>query len=204
MKSKKAALLFCFLLYLFTCLPKGLAHASQAHTVRGMVITTYGTAVPTFSVVVRHAGDKPELVQRKHFKNGEFTIDGLTGDKYQLVISSPTYISTRVEFDFKAKTKPLEHTIVILHTYRNERRLIPGAAYSVSLHALQEKVPPAAHDAYEKKLVDRCYAALLPKWQRQLAGAEIALRSQCWSMIVALVVQMPPADGTLAARMGHN
>jgi tetratricopeptide (TPR) repeat protein len=150
MKSKKAVLLLCFLLYLFTCLPNGLAHANQAHTVRGMVITTDGTAVPTFSVVVRHVADKPELVQRKHFKNGEFTIDGLTGDKYQLVISSPTYISSKVEFDFKAKTRPLEHTIVILHTYRNERRLVPGAAYKVSLHALQEKVPVAAHDAYEK------------------------------------------------------
>jgi len=150
MKSKKAVFLFCFLLYLFTCLPNGLAHANQAHTVRGMVITTDGTVVPTFSVVVRHAGDKPQLVQRKHFKNGEFTIDGLTGDKYQLVISSPTYISTRVEFDFKAKTKPLEHTIIILHTYRNERRLDPGASYRVSLHKLQEKIPPAAHDAYEK------------------------------------------------------
>jgi tetratricopeptide (TPR) repeat protein len=150
MKSKKAVFLLCFLLYLFTCLPNGLAHANQAHTVRGMVITTDGTVVPTFSVVVRHVADKPELVQRKHFKNGEFTIDGLTGDKYQLVISSPTYIPSKVEFDFKAKARPLEHTIVILHTYRNERRLVPGAAYKVSLHALQEKVPVAAHDAYEK------------------------------------------------------
>jgi hypothetical protein len=61
-----------------------------------------------------------------------------------------------------------------------------------------------AHDAYEKDLVDRCYAILLPKWQTQLAGAAMALKSQCWSMIVALVVQMPPADGTLTTMQEHN
>jgi len=61
-----------------------------------------------------------------------------------------------------------------------------------------------AHDAYEKDLVARCYAILLPKWQAQLAGAAMALKSQCWSMIVALVVQMPQSDGTLAAKQHHN
>ncbi|HEY1435880.1 MAG TPA: MBL fold metallo-hydrolase [Casimicrobiaceae bacterium] len=56
-----------------------------------------------------------------------------------------------------------------------------------------------AHDAYEKELVERCYADLLPKWQPRLAGAELSLRSQCWSMIVAVVVQMPPGEGASAA-----
>jgi glyoxylase-like metal-dependent hydrolase (beta-lactamase superfamily II) len=50
-----------------------------------------------------------------------------------------------------------------------------------------------AHDAYERELVERCYADLLPKWQPRLAGAELSLRSQCWSMIVAIVVQTPPS-----------
>jgi len=49
-----------------------------------------------------------------------------------------------------------------------------------------------AHDSYEKNLVERCYSDLLPKWQARLAGAELSLKSHCWSMIVALVVQMPP------------
>jgi len=56
-----------------------------------------------------------------------------------------------------------------------------------------------AHDAYEKDLVERCNADLLPKWQARLAGAELSLRSQCWSMIVAIVVQMPPGEGASAA-----
>jgi len=52
------------------------------------------------------------------------------------------------------------------------------------------------HDAYEKQLVDQCYAELFPKWQKRLAGAELMLNSQCWSMIVALVVQSPPVDAS--------
>ena len=52
------------------------------------------------------------------------------------------------------------------------------------------------HDAYEKQLVDQCYAELLPKWQKRLAGAELTLKSQCWSMIVALVVQSPPVEAS--------
>ena len=55
-----------------------------------------------------------------------------------------------------------------------------------------------AHDAYEKELVERCYSDLLPEWQPRLAGAELSLRSQCWSMIVALVVQMPPGQASEA------
>ena len=58
------------------------------------------------------------------------------------------------------------------------------------------------HDAYEKQLVDGCYAELLPKWQRLLAGAERTLKSQCWSMIVARVVQSPPVARSSAAPSG--
>src|ERR1051326_7115187 len=108
MKFTKAAIILCFLLCLFTT-PTVFAHNSEPHSVRGVVITPDGTVVPEFSVVVRHIADKPELFQRKHFKNGEFTIDGLTGDRYQLQISSPSYISARLDFDFKAKPSPLEH-----------------------------------------------------------------------------------------------
>jgi len=56
------------------------------------------------------------------------------------------------------------------------------------------------HDAYEKELVDQCYAELLPVWSRRLLGTELALRSQCWSMIVALVVETAPFDASARAR----
>ncbi|MBV8140798.1 MAG: tetratricopeptide repeat protein [Verrucomicrobia bacterium] len=147
---KKAVSLVCFLLCFAVHPVSGLSHASQPHSVRGIVITIDGTVVPEFSVVVRHVSDKPELAERKHFKNGEFTIDGLKGEKYQLQIASPSYIPARIDFDFKSKTDLSEHRIVILHTFRNERRLAPGAADIVTVRKLQEKIPDAARDCYQK------------------------------------------------------
>jgi tetratricopeptide (TPR) repeat protein len=144
MKLTKAVLIFCCLF----CLQIDWADAAAAHTVRGVVITTDGTVVPEFTITVRHAAQKPELFTRKRFKNGEFTINGLTKDKYQLRISAPLYITARLDFDFKSAPRPTEYSIVILHTYRNESRLQPGAAYSVSVKALQEKIPESAKDAY--------------------------------------------------------
>jgi tetratricopeptide (TPR) repeat protein len=152
MKSKKAAWIACFLLFLLFCFQISSASAGPARTLRGVVITIDGTVVPEFSVVVKHVADKPELFQRKHFKKGEFTIDGLTADKYQLQISSPSYIPVKLDFDFKSKVPSLDHFIVILHTYRNERRLAPGAAYRVSFDKLQQKVPDAARGAYLKAI----------------------------------------------------
>jgi tetratricopeptide (TPR) repeat protein len=150
MKSKKAVWIPCFLLFLLFCFQISSASAGSARSIRGVVITIDGTVVPEFSVVVKHLADKPELYQRKHFKKGEFTIEGLTGDKYQLQIASPSYIPVKLDFDFKSKNPSLDHFIVILHTFRNERRLAPGAAYTVSVQKLQQKVPDAARDAYVK------------------------------------------------------
>ena len=65
MKLREAIFTFCSL----ACLHISLANASPAHTVKGVVITSDGTVVPEFTVVIRHAANKPELVQRKHFKN---------------------------------------------------------------------------------------------------------------------------------------
>jgi len=93
---------------------------------------------------------KPELYPRKRYKNGEFTVNGLKNDKYQLRISSPLYIPTRLDFDFKSDDRPTEYSIVILHSYRNEPRSLPGIAYTVSVKALQQKIPDAARDAYLK------------------------------------------------------
>jgi tetratricopeptide (TPR) repeat protein len=151
MKFWKAAPILCGLLISCLCSRVAFAHATQSHTVRGVVIAIDGTVVPEFSVVVKPVNAKPQLFERKHFKNGEFTIEDLKGDKYQLQISAKSYIPAKLEVDFKSKMpSPLQHSIVILHTYRNERRLAPGAAYSVSLRKLQEKVPDGARQTYEK------------------------------------------------------
>src|SRR5215470_6348874 len=126
MKTKRAVWIVCFLLFLLFCFQVSSADAGPARTIRGVVITIDGTVVPEFSVVIKHVADKPELFQRKHFKSGEFTIGGLTGDKYQLQISSTSYIPVKLDFDFKSNVRPLDHYIVILHTFRNERRIVPG------------------------------------------------------------------------------
>jgi tetratricopeptide (TPR) repeat protein len=146
MKLTKAVLILCCLF----CLQIDLANAAAAHTVRGVVVTTDGTVVPEFTITVRHATQKPELFTRKRFKNGEFTISGLTKDKYQLRIAAPLYITARLDYDFKSMARSTEYSIVILHTYRNEARLQPGAAYTVSVKALQEKekIPEVAREAY--------------------------------------------------------
>jgi lipopolysaccharide biosynthesis regulator YciM len=149
MKLTKAVIIFCSIF----CLQIHRGYAAKAaptHTVRGVVITTDGTVVPEFTVAVKHVSLKPELSTRKRYKNGEFTVSGLKGDKYQLQITSPLYISSRVEFDFKSDPRSTEYSIVILHAYRNEPRFMPGAAYTVSLKTLQTKIPDAARDAYMK------------------------------------------------------
>jgi tetratricopeptide (TPR) repeat protein len=150
MDSTKAVSTLCFLLFYLLCLQIGIAHAEAGHTVRGVVITTDGTVVPEFTVVVRHITDKPELVQRLHFKNGEFKIEGLAGEKYQLGISSPSFINARLDFDFKSHNRPTDYSLVILHNYRNETRLIPGTVYKVSVNRIREKIPNAAMQAYKK------------------------------------------------------
>ena len=106
--------------------------------------------VPEFTVTVRHVSNKPELFSRRRYKNGEFTVNGLKNDKYQIHISSPLYIPTRLDFDFKSDDRPTEYSIVILHTYRNEPRFLPGVAYTVSVKTLQRKIPEAATEAYLK------------------------------------------------------
>jgi len=147
MKLTKAVLILCSIF----CLDIDRAHAAPLRTIRGVVITAEGTVVPEFTVTVRRISNKPELFPRKRYKNGEFTINGLKSDKYQIHISSPLYIPTKLDFDFKSDNWPTEYSIVILHTYRNEPRFLPGmATYTVSVKALQRKIPEAATEAYLK------------------------------------------------------
>src|SRR5262245_57409925 len=146
MKFLNVVLILCCLF----CLPVNRAIGSTPHSIKGVVITRDGTVVPEFSVVVRHAANNPALFLRKHFKNGEFSLDGLTEDKYQVLISSPLFVTKRFDLDFTIDERPTDYLLVILHTFRNEARLTPGAAYAVSLKTLKQKIPPTAVDAYEK------------------------------------------------------
>ena len=145
MNRTKAA----FILFLF-CLQIDWAQAATPHTVRGVVVTPDGIPVPEFTISVKRVSEKPQLSPRKRYKNGEFTVSQLTGDKYQLRISSPLYITAKLDFDFKSHAQSTEYSIVVLHAYRNEPRLLPGAADTVSVKALQEKIPDEARDAYLK------------------------------------------------------
>jgi len=122
--------------------------AATAHTIRGVVVTPDGIPVPEFTITVRRESQKPELYPRKRYKNGEFTVRQLAGDKYQLRVSSPRYVTARLDFDFKSHPRPTEYSIVVLHPYRNETRVLKGAADTVSVTALQEKIPDEARNAY--------------------------------------------------------
>jgi tetratricopeptide (TPR) repeat protein len=136
------------LLWTAFCLNINFAEAARLHSVKGIVITPDGTVVSSFALSVKHVADKPELVHRRHYKNGEFTVEGLKPGKYQIEISSPLHIPLRMDFNFKSDDRPTDYSIVVLHPYRIEPRFIP--AYRVSVKALQQKVPDKARDAYLK------------------------------------------------------
>jgi tetratricopeptide (TPR) repeat protein len=144
MRFTKALLILCGLF----CLRLPEANASATHTVKGVVITPDGTVVPEFTIVVKHLTDKPELFRRLHFKDGKFNIDGLATTKYQLHITAPLFIGAKLTFDFTKDPRDKDYAIIVLHMYRNEPRMIPGAAHTVSLKVLQQKVPAAAQEAY--------------------------------------------------------
>ncbi len=49
------------------------------------------------------------------------------------------------------------------------------------------------HNEYEHELESRCAAALGPRWRGRLADTDTYLRDNCWAMVEALTVQLPPA-----------
>jgi len=149
MKLTKAVIILCCLFFL----QLDLADAASTRTLKGVVMTPDGTVVPQFSVIVRHGTDKPELLQRRLFRNGEFTVDGLAPDKYLVQISAAQFVAVRLVVDFKTVARDTEYSIVILHPYRREARISADMAHSVSVKMLQQKIPGAAKDAYEKAVV---------------------------------------------------
>jgi len=122
--------------------------------------------------------------------------DALTYDFDMLVAGHVDRLGTRKDVELSLA--------FVTDLQRAAGQLLAAAPFPAYLSEHKPENKWFAHDAYEKELVERCYAALLPKWQAQLAGATMALKSQCWSMIVALVVQMPPADEALAVRTNGN
>jgi|SRR5215831_4613545 len=48
------------------------------------------------------------------------------------------------------------------------------------------------HNEYEKAVVDRCYADLLPRWKDRLADTPTYLRDNCWSMMENVIVTLAP------------
>jgi glyoxylase-like metal-dependent hydrolase (beta-lactamase superfamily II) len=52
-----------------------------------------------------------------------------------------------------------------------------------------------AHDDYERERVDACYRHMFGRWDGRLKGADRFLRSHCWTMIVALAVDVQADDG---------
>ena len=147
MNLTRAVFIFCVFCL---CLQIDRGQAASAHSVRGVVLTPDGTPVPDFTITVRRESQKPELHPRKRYKNGQFTIAQLTGDKYELRVSSPRYVTARLDFDFKSHPRSTEYSIVVLHPYRNEVRALKGAAETVSVTALQEKIPDEARNEYLK------------------------------------------------------
>src|SRR5262245_37450837 len=111
MKLTKAAVFLCFLLSFQTTA----SQATPSHSIKGVVITPDGTAVPEFSVLVRHIADKPDLVRRREFTNGEFLLENLSADKYEIQISTPLSVGAKVVFNFKDRSPVTNYCIVVLH-----------------------------------------------------------------------------------------
>ena len=89
-------------------------------------------------------------MRRFEFDNGEFLLQNLSSEKYELQISSPLFVGAKLVFNLKDRPRVTDYCIVILHPYRTESRLSPGAAYSVSSKMLEQKIPPAAREAYAR------------------------------------------------------
>ena len=105
--------------------------------------------VPEFTVTIRPVVDRPELIRRTHFKQGEFTLRGLTRNKYKIVITAPQLVGVKLDVDFG--NQRTDYRIAILHHPRsgpNPMAEEPG--YAISPKAVQQKIPEAARDAYER------------------------------------------------------
>jgi tetratricopeptide (TPR) repeat protein len=107
--------------------------------------------VPEFTVTVRPVVTRPELIHRKHFKNGEFTLEDLNREKYKVIITAPHLVGVKLDVDFGTEPTAADYRIAILHHPRsgpNPMAEEPG--YAISPKAMQQKIPEPARDAYER------------------------------------------------------
>jgi tetratricopeptide (TPR) repeat protein len=147
MKWASALLIF----FAFFQLDIEAAKADKPHTLHGVVITPDGMMVPEFTVTIRPVVNHPELIRRKHFKNGEFTLEGLTREKYKIIITAPQLVGVKLDLNFGMEPGVTDYRIAILHHPRsgpNPMAEEPG--YAISPKAMQQKIPEAARDAYER------------------------------------------------------
>jgi Tfp pilus assembly protein PilF len=147
MKSANALLI----LGAFLLLHIGAAQAGAAHTLRGVVITPDGMMVPEFTVTIRPIVDRPELIRRTHFKDGEFTLRGLTRNKYKIVITAPQLVGVKLDVDFGTHPTATDYRIAILHHPRSgPNPMADEPGYAISPKAMQQKIPDAARGAYQR------------------------------------------------------
>jgi Tfp pilus assembly protein PilF len=120
---------------------------SATSELRGSVLSSDGTVIPSFTVAVRPISNTPQLIIRKRFSNGIFQLTGLTGGNYQFIISAPQFIGSRLEIEFPENGGP-DFRVIVLHKLRNEPRL-QSSRYIVSAASI-EAIPAAARKAYEE------------------------------------------------------
>lgn len=81
--------------------------------------------------------------------------------------------------------------------YEDARRTAASELDKLSLPAFAKEFGSKAkdkwdlHNEYEKAVVDRCYAKLLPRWKDRLADTPTYLRDNCWEMMESIIVTMP-------------
>ena len=82
--------------------------------------------------------------------------------------------------------------------YEDAQRTAASALSALSLATFAKQFGSASrdkwdlHNEYEKAVVDRCYAELLPRWKDRLADTPTYLRDNCWVMMESAIVTLPP------------
>jgi glyoxylase-like metal-dependent hydrolase (beta-lactamase superfamily II) len=113
----------------------------------------------------------------------------LTYDFSTLVAGHVTRLGTRADVE------------LAIEFFEDARRTAAATLKTLDLGAFAKQYGSKAkdkwdlHNEYERAVVDRCYAELLPRWQDRLADTATYLRDNCWVMMENAIVTFPP-DGT--------
>jgi cytochrome c-type biogenesis protein CcmH/NrfG len=142
---KIGALLAATILLCIAVCPK--AHAHSNNTLRGAVVDADGTMVDRFTIVVRPITNKPVLVERRRFADGIFVLSGLDRQKYEIVVSAPKYITSRLEVDFPKNGGSTSLKLVILQPLLNGK-YFPGNPEGFESRHLDNLAPEIARQSY--------------------------------------------------------